>query len=127
MTGKKAGTKYELKADEIKIGRHPDCQVPLDGNSVSRFMRTCSRATESYFIEDQKSRNGTLVNGKRIESRVRLNDHDRVKICETLFVFRLEDEVVDTVAGQTSVTPSIEDDRPSTVLSTLDAQSAGVF
>lgn len=127
LTGKKAGTKYELITDEVRIGRHPDCEVPLDGNSVSRFHAHMTRDGQSYFIEDQKSRNGTLVNGKRIESRVKLNDNDRVKICETLFVYRSDSNVVDGVSGSTIDTPSIEDDRPSTVLSTFDAQSAGMF
>ncbi|MBX9652654.1 FHA domain-containing protein, partial [bacterium] len=127
LTGKKAGTKYELITDEVRIGRHPDCEVPLDGNSVSRFHAHMTRDGQSYFIEDQKSRNGTLVNGKRIEARVKLNDNDRVKICETLFVYRSDASVVDGVSGSTIDTPSIEDDRPSTVLSTFDAQSAGMF
>ncbi len=127
LTGKKAGTKFELKTDVVTIGRHPECDIPLDGNSVSRFHAHVIKCPAGYEIEDQKSRNGTIVNGKKIEGRAILADNDRVKICETLFVFRVEPDPADALGNSTAETPAFDDDRPSTVLSSLDAQSASLF
>jgi serine phosphatase RsbU (regulator of sigma subunit)/pSer/pThr/pTyr-binding forkhead associated (FHA) protein len=127
LTGKKAGTKFELRSDVVTLGRHPDCDIPLDGNSVSRFHAHVIRSPAGYEIEDQKSRNGTIVNGKKIENRVLLADNDRVKICETLFVFRVEPDPTDPLGNSTAETPSFADDRPSTVLSSFDAQGASLF
>jgi serine phosphatase RsbU (regulator of sigma subunit)/pSer/pThr/pTyr-binding forkhead associated (FHA) protein len=127
LTGKKAGTKFELKKDVVTMGRHPECDIPLDGNSVSRFHAHVIKCSAGYEIEDQKSRNGTIVNGKKIEGRTTLTDNDRVKICETLFVFRVEPDPTDALGNSTAETPAFDDDRPSTVLSSLDAQSSSLF
>jgi serine phosphatase RsbU (regulator of sigma subunit)/pSer/pThr/pTyr-binding forkhead associated (FHA) protein len=127
LTGKKAGTKFDLKSDVVVMGRHPDCDIPLDGNSVSRFHAHVIKSPAGYEIEDQKSRNGTLVNGKKIEGRVLLADQDRVKICETLFVYRVEPDTEEILGKSTAETPALEDDRPSTVLSSLDLQGSSLF
>jgi phosphoserine phosphatase RsbU/P len=127
LTGKKAGTKFELRTDVITIGRHPDCDIPLDGNSVSRFHAHVIKSDQGYEIEDQKSRNGTLVNGKKIDGKALLTDNDRVKICETLFVFRVEPDMDAVLGTSTAESKPLEDDRPSTVLSSLDLQGSSLF
>lgn len=126
LTGRRTGAKYVMKGDLIRIGRHPDCEVPLDGNSVSRFHADIVRDETGYTIQDRDSRNHTFVNGKQI-SRVHLNDQDRVKICETLFVYRVEPDRGDEAGPTTVDVMAAPDDRPSTVLSTLDAGSHAVF
>ena len=40
-----------------------------------------------YFIEDLKSRNGTLVNGQIIEAAHPLHDGDELKICDMALTF----------------------------------------
>lgn len=126
LTGKRTGAKYEMKGELIRIGRHPDCEVPLDGNSVSRFHADIVRDGTGFSIQDRDSRNHTFVNGKQV-SRVHLNDQDRVKICETLFVYRVEADKSDEAGPTTVDIIADHEDRPSTVLSTLDASSNAVF
>lgn len=115
MTGSNAGTKYQLVTERVRMGRHPDCEVVIDVNSVSRFHAHMLREDGKYLIEDLKSRNGTFVNGKKISGKLPLKDNDRVKICDVLFVYR--SKPLDDPPQPTTVKDS------STVLSMLDAQS----
>ncbi|QDT65431.1 SpoIIE family protein phosphatase [Calycomorphotria hydatis] len=71
---------YELNVDEMVIGRHPECQIHLDSNMVSRRHARVLVGTESIVIEDMGSGNGTFVNGKKIEEPTPLNNGDRVKL-----------------------------------------------
>src|SRR5690349_20597305 len=76
-----------LPEERITLGRNPDCNVVIDSNSVSRQHAQISWSEGQYFLEDLRSRNGTLLNGTRIDGRVRLHDGDRITICETLMQF----------------------------------------
>lgn len=121
MTGPKAGTKYDLVAERVRMGRHPDCEVVIDVNSVSRFHAHMLRQDGAYVIEDLKSRNGTFVNGKKIAGKQSLKDNDRVKICDVLFVFRCKS--TGDADSQISAVMPVEQKDASTVLTTIDAQS----
>lgn len=119
LTGAEAERQYPLIQDKVRLGRHPACEVHIDVNSVSRFHAHLLREGDRYAIEDLNSRNGTFVNGKKIEGRVQLRDNDRVKICDVLFVFH--GKATDTQPHPTAV-ESNEFDASSTVLGTIDAQ-----
>src|SRR5262249_3619087 len=41
----------------------------------------------TYFLEDLRSRNGTLLNGERIQGRSELKDGDEVRVCEVVMRF----------------------------------------
>jgi predicted component of type VI protein secretion system len=49
----------------IKIGRGHDCDVRISDISVSRFHATMSIQDNKFYIEDHKSKFGTLVQMKR--------------------------------------------------------------
>jgi pSer/pThr/pTyr-binding forkhead associated (FHA) protein len=62
--------RYEVKADVVKIGRSPDCHVQIPpelGASVSRCHAEIAIHDAGVTIRDAGSRNGTFVNGKRLE------------------------------------------------------------
>ncbi|MCA9042418.1 MAG: FHA domain-containing protein, partial [Planctomycetaceae bacterium] len=78
-------TPYELSQDELTIGRHPDCEIYLNSDMVSRrHARVFSRGGQ-VFIEDLGSGNGTFVNGKRVVQPTAIKNEDRVKIGPILF------------------------------------------
>lgn len=81
----------QLKEATITIGRHPDCEVVLDENSVSRRHAAISFIDGHYYVEDLNSRNGTVVNGNEIQGKVRLFDGAEIRICDVLFHFLWED------------------------------------
>ncbi|MFO0947614.1 MAG: SpoIIE family protein phosphatase [Planctomycetota bacterium] len=120
LSGGEVDRRYELLQEKIRLGRHPACEVHIDLNSVSRFHAQILREEDQFVIEDLNSRNGTFVNGKRIEGRVILKDNDRVKICDMLFVYHGRNN--DSTRGISSIAE--EQDGTSTVLSTMDVHSS---
>ncbi|WP_417384425.1 SpoIIE family protein phosphatase [Gimesia sp.] len=78
---------YSLTESEMVLGRHPDCQIQLDSNMVSRRHAQVVGSGDEFFVEDLGSGNGTFVNGKKIEGRTQLAHDDRLKVGPILFRF----------------------------------------
>jgi FHA domain len=70
----------EVPPGEFLIGRSPDCQLSLDDPLVSRRHAILIVHPGSVFIEDLASRNGILVNGRRIQGQTRLADGDKLTV-----------------------------------------------
>ena len=93
LTGPNEGQIIELdgKAREYIFGRHPDCHFVLDEVWVSRYHVVITvDDKEQFCIEDNKSRNGTLLNGKNLQERTLLKANDLIKVCNFLFLFGFE-------------------------------------
>lgn len=86
-------TPFSLTGRESTIGRHPDCEVQLHSNMVSRKHARVQRDGGGYVIEDLGSGNGTFVNGQRIEERTPLAHLDRIKLGPVLLRFESESSV----------------------------------
>lgn len=73
--------KIELVA-KITIGREYDNDVVIDNKLASRHHAVIQKIRDAYFIKDEKSTNGTFVNGKRIpeDKYFRLNKGDKITI-----------------------------------------------
>lgn len=72
-------------ADDATIGRGGGCTVPLAFDTfVSQVHSRVTARDGSLWIEDVGSRNGTLVNGKRIEQPTRLKRGDRIQVGQTV-------------------------------------------
>jgi predicted component of type VI protein secretion system len=70
----------ELSEGQFAVGRNATCQLSLDDPLVSRRHALLVVTDEGVTIEDLQSRNGVLVNGKRIGGRVTLQVGDRILI-----------------------------------------------
>ncbi len=70
----------ELNEGTFAVGRNASCQLSLDDPLVSRRHAVFEVTGGTVTIEDLQSRNGVIVNGHRIESRVNLNVGDRILI-----------------------------------------------
>jgi DNA-binding winged helix-turn-helix (wHTH) protein len=77
-----------LVEGENVLGRDPDVAVWIDLNSVSRHHARVVVTDEVALLEDLGSRNGTLVNGERINSPRPLSNGDRIKIGAASLVYR---------------------------------------
>lgn len=79
-SGKSAGRTIALKREKLLVGRADECDVRPLSEEVSR--RHCAFRVEadSLVVEDLRSRNGTFVNGSRIDGRRQLSDGDIVRI-----------------------------------------------
>ena len=70
----------ELNEGTFAVGRNASCQLSLDDPLVSRRHAIFELQGGTVTIEDLNSRNGVIVNGHRIETKVNLSVGDRVLI-----------------------------------------------
>lgn len=79
--GKNSGNTVELDGNELWIGRDSSCDVVLEpgASTVSRRHAVIRKSENAYFVEDNNSFNGTLVNEQQISEPVRLFDNDRIQ------------------------------------------------
>jgi predicted component of type VI protein secretion system len=70
----------ELSEGQFAVGRNATCQLSLDDPLVSRRHALLTVTADGVTIEDLQSRNGVLVNGKRISGRVDIQVGDRILI-----------------------------------------------
>ncbi len=85
--GGTVGTRHPITQDSTRLGRDPSNDVVVDVISVSRHHARIILEGEDYYIEDLKSRNGTVVNGQALTARHKLSDGDEIEICEMCFRF----------------------------------------
>lgn len=121
ISGSNSGAVFPVVVDKVRLGRHPECEVVIDVNAVSRFHAHVLREGDHFFLEDLQSRNGSFVNGQRVDGRILLHDNDRVKICDTLFVFRTKDEEQEN--GEEAKVKPHENDVTTTIVTAIDAES----
>lgn len=81
---------YEL-GEHTVIGRSPECQIVLaDGLASRRHCLIEHTPDGQFYVEDNKSANGTLLNGQALRSRTQLRSGDSIQIGSTVLVLRLE-------------------------------------
>jgi len=78
-SGPTAGARYLLDADVTTVGRHPEADIFFDDVTVSRRHAEVTREGASFEIVDQRSLNGTYVNGERVD-RAPLQNGAEVRI-----------------------------------------------
>src|SRR6476646_6956357 len=70
----------ELNEGTFAVGRNASCQLSLDDPLVSRRHALFEVAAGGVTVEDLNSRNGVIVNGHRIDSKVSISVGDRILI-----------------------------------------------
>lgn len=86
----------ELYPGETIIGRDETCGVCLDDDQVSRRHAVITVHNDNAVLMDLDSRNGTMLNGVRIDEPKALKDGDKIK-----------------VGGQALLIKEIETEKPS--------------
>jgi len=72
-SGPTAGARYLLDADVTTVGRHPEADIFFDDVTVSRRHAEITRSDKTFELVDQRSLNGTYVNGERVDRAVLTN------------------------------------------------------
>ena len=90
---------------EIRIGRHPDNDVILSDNTVSKFHAILLIEGDTYIINDLNSRNGIFINGTRIKGSAQLDTLDIVKLGTALFAWK------NHINTKEKIFPKIENER----------------
>jgi DNA-binding response OmpR family regulator len=78
--GELKGKRWILDADEFIIGRDPTCDLSIPDRQVSRYHARIRNTGQGYIIADMGSKNGTHLNGARIEDQELLQDGDEIQI-----------------------------------------------
>jgi sigma-B regulation protein RsbU (phosphoserine phosphatase) len=97
-SGTRSGERIPLRTGRVVIGRHPGCDIVIDTSAVSRQHAAIAIEDGQATVEDLRSRNGTLLNGRPLASPHRLVDGDQVQICEQVLVFVSADRPAKAVA-----------------------------
>lgn len=129
--GPEIGKKYVLGEGECILGRHPDCNIVIGIGAVSRQHAKVTRVGDDYYVEDLKSRNGTLRNNNLLQQREKLSHGDLVRVCDVEFTFELENAVPvispTPAEARGSGKAVLLDDSPaagnSTIMSKVDVSS----
>ncbi len=91
-SGPRSGERLTLRPGRLVIGRHPACDVIIDASAVSRQHAAITiQDGQHTTIEDLRSRNGTVLNGRLLTAPHQLADGDQIQICEQLLVFSVGD------------------------------------
>jgi DNA-binding NtrC family response regulator len=112
LTGPSAGLRFEVLS-EATLGRSPSCDISLQDGRVSRRHARVWREGAHAKLADLGSRNGTLVNGERIEGETVLRQGDRVQVGETTVLVEPPSRaaLADRETGEMALVP-VEDALP---------------
>ena len=89
LRGASAGKEIAVKGPKFFIGRSEECNLRANSDAISRRHCAISVTEESVLIRDLGSRNGTYVNGNRIEGdhQIEMGDQLRVGPLEFLVTY----------------------------------------
>ena len=90
---------YPLLDAEYTVGRTPDNAIIVPDGSVSSKHARVIRTAEGFVIEDLQSRNGTFVNGEKVEGQRLLADGDLIRLGKVVMTFNIARE---SKAGETT-------------------------
>ena len=76
------GVAFPLREGKNVIGRDPDAQIRLDSAAVSRRHAAILITGDDAVLQDLGSRNGTHVNGEKLEAARPLRAGDEIKIAQ---------------------------------------------
>ena len=86
------------------IGRHSTNDIPLPDRTVSKRHAVIGRVRGKAVVKDLGSRNGTYVNGEKVEKAI-LSCGDRLKVGSVMLRFFQEDETPAGKDTEDSTTP----------------------
>ncbi|MBA2116477.1 FHA domain-containing protein [Bremerella alba] len=80
IRGPSAGKEFKLPVDNFVIGRGDGCHLKPKSDMVSRKHCALAVRDSKLFLEDFGSKNGTLVNGERVEGTIELKMGDELRV-----------------------------------------------
>jgi pSer/pThr/pTyr-binding forkhead associated (FHA) protein len=117
--------------ERVTIGRSPSNDLSLAWDSeVSRMHASIERLGEEWtLVDDGRSRNGSFVDGERVNGRVRLRDGDAIGLGRCIVVFRSPTgrESLRTATSQVRPIPSITEAQRRVLVSLCRPYAEGSF
>jgi len=84
VEGKYTNQYWVIDKDQVVLGRDDESDIVVPERQISRQHIRIFREESSYFVEDLDSRNGTWVNGQRIQGTHEIFDGDEIHIALAL-------------------------------------------
>ncbi len=87
VKGPSINKEIELYHGDISIGRDDTCDIVIDDPAISRVHARLRHAQGSWFIQDQNSKTGIWLNGRRV-SATRIQPGDQIHLGDTKLTIR---------------------------------------
>jgi serine phosphatase RsbU (regulator of sigma subunit) len=110
---------HASEAGEVLIGRAERADVRVEGDSVSRRHARIFMDAGRWLIEDLGSRNGTLLNGRRLAVPTEARPGDAIGVADAIITIRS--------TGQASSALHEADSTPASVAADDSADSTSIF
>ena len=78
---------YKLKGQIMIIGRDADCEIRLESALLSKKHLQLTCRQDRWYARDLKSKNGSWLNGKRMQREMRLKEGMVLKTADCQFIF----------------------------------------
>ncbi len=91
--GQDIGRRVQVSTEPLIIGRSPNCEIPIDQESISRKHCQIRFHDGEFRVRDLESTNGTYVNDDIVEDEGRLRHGDQLKVGRTIIKFIVGDDI----------------------------------
>jgi two-component system, NtrC family, response regulator HydG len=126
LTGNRAGTNFPLDARRnTLIGRGTDCHISLPDPLCSRVHATLTFTPDGWVIRDNESRNGTLVNGQKVDEAT-VADGNTIRVGSAEFEFHESEEPPTAKGDDPQLMQTIVQDLPIAVQESNEDALAGL-
>jgi pSer/pThr/pTyr-binding forkhead associated (FHA) protein len=82
-------TSFPMTRDTYTVGRHRNNDIVVSDPKVSSFHARIDRTPDGFLLVDLKSRNGSFVNGRRVESAL-LHTGDEVRLGAARLTYKVD-------------------------------------
>ena len=125
--GRDQGTRFELEEDVVSIGRDGSNAIQLHDTEVSRSHAVLRRHDDSYAVTDQRSSNGTFVNGQPVASQ-ELTSGDQVQVGQTLLLYTgFADSSPEDLSDKIDIVGRAHSDSNSRIVSSMSHAEGSAF
>ncbi len=94
LTGGMSGQLFKVNKGVAVIGRASNAEVKVEDDGISRTHARIRSETGRAWIEDMGSRNGTFVNGSKIDVATELREGDKIQVGRgTVLRFGFQDDL----------------------------------
>jgi phosphoserine phosphatase RsbU/P len=90
LEGPMSGAQFDIDKEVVFVGRSPGNDIRIRDDAVSRRHLKIFSVESCYFIEDLKTKNGTMINGEALDAGFArfITENDRIQLGST--VIRLD-------------------------------------
>lgn len=94
IAGEFQGNTLSLKPPMMTVGRTHQNHIVISDTNISRHHATFFIDSNTLQVQDEGSRNGVLINDKRIDAKIKVNlkHNDRVQVGPHAFVVEMEEK-----------------------------------